>query len=180
MQELISAHGVQSRGMRILAFFIAAFIFALTYFLYHQDAVIKAQGRTIEKLTEELSKKPKDVPLELQEKCAAQAKRKVDELGFNNKALAGFENHYNDQMSKCFVEIDDIDSTNAPTIWTHKSLIDAYGGKSYGEYHWHTEKDKKYWEVLPFSCKVLSSSGEDQICKSNDEYEALIKVYLEN
>jgi hypothetical protein len=166
-----------------VVFIILAFILGIGYLLHHDQSVITEQGKRIEKLSAELAankSEQKGASLEYQEKCAAQAKRTFDELGYKARKLAGYENHYNAKMNRCFVEIDDTDTSYSPTIWTHKILQDAYEGKMYGQYHWHTMKDKKYWEVPPFQCKVLSLSGEDQSCNSDEEYETLIKVYMEN
>jgi hypothetical protein len=59
-------------------------------------------------------------------------------------------------------------------------LFDAYEGKTYGEYNWHTVKDKKYWEVPPFMCKVVLPSGDDKLCTSDNEFDELIKTYMES
>ncbi len=101
-------------------------------------------------------------------------------MGYKPKHLAGYENHYNTKLNECFIMVQNTDATYAPTIWTHKSLFDAYEGKTYGEYSWHTVKNKKYWEVPPFMCRVVSPSGADQFCKSDDEFQELIKIYMEN
>jgi hypothetical protein len=101
-------------------------------------------------------------------------------MGYKPKDLAGYENHYNSKLNKCFIMVQNTDATYSPTIWTHKSLLDAYEGKAYGEYSWHTVKNKKYWEVPPFMCKVVLPTGEDHFCKSDEEFEELIKVYMQD
>jgi hypothetical protein len=168
--------------MKTLALFCVVCVVALLYFVLHEQSIIKSQQVKIEKLSAEVSKIPesKGGSLELQEKCAAQANRTFKDMGYKPNAIAGYENHYNDKMNKCFMEVGNTDTTSPPTIWTFRSLLDAYEGKSYAEYSWHTDKKKKYWEVPPFSCRVSSLSGEDQYCKSEDEYKKLIKIYMEN
>jgi hypothetical protein len=118
--------------------------------------------------------------LDYQEKCAEQAKKAFTDLGYKPNEMAGYENHYNKELNKCFIVVENTDAKYAPTIWTNKSLFDAYEGKSYGEYSWHTVKDKKYWEVAPFTCKVVMPSGDDKYCASNDEFEELIKGYMKD
>jgi hypothetical protein len=58
-------------------------------------------------------------------------------------------------------------------------VSDAFEGKSYAEYAWKSEKGKKYWEVKPFVCKVTLPSGEKKDCASSDEFDDLVKVYME-
>ena len=63
-------------------------------------------------------------------------------------------------------------------IWTHRTVFDPFEEKVYGDYHWHTDPVKKYWEVPPFQCKVVLLIGDDHICKSDDEFKDLIKTYM--
>src|SRR5207253_10348638 len=86
---------------------------------------------------------------------ADQAKNAFQDLGYKSTALAGYENHYNAVLNRCFVKVSNIDSTNPKMIWTHWTVFDAFEGKVYGEYHWHTEEGKNYSEVRPFQCKVV-------------------------
>jgi len=157
-------------------------IAVLTFQVFRQRELIHEQRDRITEIQAQVSATVKvaAVPLEYQEKCAEQARRAFHDLGYKSQGPAGYENHYNAKLNKCFVLVENTDSTYAPTIWTHKSLFDAYEGKAYGEYSWHTVKDKKYWEVPPFMCKVTLPDGGDQFCKSDGEYAELIKVYLEN
>jgi hypothetical protein len=101
-------------------------------------------------------------------------------VSYKPKDMAGYENHYNAKLNKCFILTQSTSTNFAPTIWTYKSLFDAFEGKSYGEYAWHTVKNKKFWEVPPFQCKVLLQSGEEQICKSDEEFQELTKSYMAN
>jgi hypothetical protein len=101
-------------------------------------------------------------------------------MGYKPKDIAGYENHYNTKLNKCFIMVQNTDATYSPTIWTHKSLFDAYEGKAYGDYSWHTVKNKRYWEVPPFMCKVVLPTGEEHWCKSDEEFDELIKVYMQD
>ena len=94
--------------------------------------------------------------------------------------FADFRDHYNAALSKCFIEIGSTDyKTDPGTIFTSKIVGDAYEGKIYAEYMWHSDKVKKYWEVPPVECHALSLSGEKQTCHSDDEFSALVKKYME-
>ena len=99
-------------------------------------------------------------------------------MGFKPNNMASFVNHYNAKLNTCFVQVDSMDISNPKVIWTHRVVSDAFEGKSYGQYDWHTEKDKKYWDVPPFHCSVVSLGGEEQTCTSDDEFKNLVKVYM--
>jgi len=95
--------------------------------------------------------------------------------------MAGYESHYNVRLNKCFLQISTTDTQISPgTIWTYRFLQDAFEGKQYATYAWHTEKGKTYWEVAPFQCEVLLPSGDRRFCKSDDEFTLLIRMYMED
>ena len=126
------------------------------------------------------SKMKAAINFDFQERCAKQAREQFKQLGWDKEPMAGFTNHYNEKMNKCFVLIENTDAKSSPgTIWTNVVLMDAFEGKELGLYSWHTEKDKKYWEVPPFQCEVTLPSGEKKICNSREEFDELIKVYME-
>jgi len=78
------------------------------------------------------------------------------------------------------MEIENTDAKSSPgTIFTSKTLTDAFEGKVYGNYIWSTQKGKKYWEVPPLECKVTLPSGEEKACHSSDEFDELVKQYME-
>jgi hypothetical protein len=60
-----------------------------------------------------------------------------------------------------------------------KNLSDAFEGKVYGSYVWVNTQHKKFWEVDPMECYVVSPTGERKECKSSDEYDSLSSAYLE-
>jgi hypothetical protein len=64
-------------------------------------------------------------------------------------------------------------------VFVSKTLSDAFEGSLYGEYNWKSDKVKKYWQVPPFMCKVTLPSGKEKICHSDDEFDALVKQYME-
>ena len=168
--------------MKLLATFLLVLVAILAFRIYGQQATIRDQQIQLLDLQKQVAANsaPKKTPLEYQEKCAEQARKSFNEMGYKPKDLAGYENHYNSQFNKCFIMVQNTDTTYSPTIWTHKSLSDAYEGKTYGEYSWHTIKNKKYWEVPPFMCKVVLPTGEDRFCKSDEEFEELTKGYMED
>jgi hypothetical protein len=152
-------------------------IVVLAFYVIRQGSTIREQQSQINDL-----RKPHDPSpaLENQGKCAGQARKIYADLGYKAKKFADYENHYNGKLNKCFILIRNVDASNPATIWTHKNLIDAYGGKQYGEYHWHTVKNTKYWEVPSLLCRVVLPSGQEMICKSDDEFAELMKIYMED
>jgi hypothetical protein len=117
--------------------------------------------------------------LNLQEKCAKRAQAAFDKMYFQDRTLATFTNHYNVKMNRCFIETEqDWVSEGADIWWSYKFVTDAYEGKDFGSYAWHSDKVKKYWEVPPVQCQVTLPSGEEKLCKSSDEFDDLIKVYM--
>lgn len=112
--------------------------------------------------------------LDLQEKCAKQAQTAFDKMSFQDRKLASFLNHYNVKMNRCFIETEQYMIPGGPdTFWTYKFVTDAYEGKDFGSYVWHTDKVKKYWEVPSFQCQVTLPSGEEKLCESSDEFDDL-------
>ncbi len=118
--------------------------------------------------------------LDLQEKCAKQAQQAFKRDGFEKEQLASFSNHYSEKLNKCFVRYDTTDASSTPGImFVNKVVSDAFEGKVYGEYMWRSDKVKKYWEVPPVQCTVTLPSGEEKTCHSPDEFDTLVKQYME-
>jgi hypothetical protein len=63
-------------------------------------------------------------------------------------------------------------------VTTVKTLGDAYERKVFGEYAWVSDKHKKAWEVRPIQCHVIMPSGENKVCASGDEFDALSATYM--
>ena len=159
---------------------LAVSVGGLSVLLYSQTAALREQRRQVRELTARLESKT--ASLDLQAKCAKQAHEafKINGYGFEKNEMAVLSNHYNEKLSKCFVLIEDTDAKTVPgIIYENKTVSDAFEGKVYAQYGWHTDKVKKYWEVPPYRCKVMLPSGEEKICHSSDEFDALVKEYME-
>jgi hypothetical protein len=138
----------------------------------------------IEQLQGQLADKSKLQDLQLQAKCAEQAKKVFHELGYKdtqqNLNTDIYQSHYNTKLGKCFMAVESTDMTTNPgTQFTYRFLMDAFEQREYAEYTWMSRKDKKYWEVPPTICKLMESSTKVQVCKSEDEYKAFIARYIE-
>ena len=166
-----------------LALVFAAVALVLAYVVFRQNAAIRDQQKALTDLRAQVAatqNKPQTNTLDLQEKCARQAQEAFKRDGFEGEKGALFSNHYNEKLNKCFVQIESSDWKTAPgTVFTNKVLSDAFEGKVYAEYMWHSDKVKKYWEVPPLQCSVTLLSGEEKSCRSSDEFDALVKVYME-
>ncbi len=166
--------------MRAIVSLLIVACIALAYLAHSQSSTLKQQEKEIKELGAKVQAMPKNATLELQEKCAKQAREEFNAEGLEKEKFAGFSNHYNVALNKCFVLVENTDPKTTPgTIWTNKTLVDAFEGKVYGEYMWHSDKVKKYWEVPPVQCKVTTLSGEEKSCISSDEFDALVKQYME-
>ena len=147
---------------------------------YWQATDLRQQRERVRQLSLGQESMSKTIALDLQGKCANQAREEFKLYGWNAHEMAGVSNHYNPKLGKCLMLIEDMDAkTVRGQVTTSKTLSDAFEGKVYASYIWSTQKDKKYWEVPPLECKVTPLSGEEQTCHSDAEFDALIKQYME-
>lgn len=160
---------------------LAVAIVGLIGALYRQSTVLSAVQQQLGTLSSQLEVASKGAALDLQEKCAKQAHSEfVDFLKspFVDRNMASFTNHYNSKLNKCFIRIDWTTASTSAT-YIYASVTDAFEGQVYGSYTWHTVKDKKYWEVPPSTCEVIPPSGSKETCHSSDEFDSLLKPYLD-
>jgi hypothetical protein len=139
----------------------------------------------LEKQNQELAVKVDSVrkagTLDLQAKCASQARVAFNESGLRKEergGLSGYTNHYNRTLNRCFVEFSDT-KPEGNGLATYKSVQDAFEGKVYGEYYWSNAQGRPGMAVKPTVCTVTLLSGEDKYCESDKEFEELLKVYME-
>ena len=113
--------------------------------------------------------------------CASQAGREFTSLGYSHsvdsKTIASYTNHYNQARSTCFILINSI-TPSPESILTSKSLSDAFEGKEYASYISNLSTARGTNARL-IDCYALSSSGVKQSCNSDDQFEELIKPYME-
>jgi hypothetical protein len=107
----------------------------------------------------------------------------LESIGYESASSdAEYTNHYNSKMGKCFIEmtVRVQMKSDLATIWTNKFLSDAYEGKAYGNYSWHTVQGKKYWEVPPVECSMFpdGTDGSLQRCTSEAEFDAFVAKYM--
>ena len=85
--------------------------------------------------------------------------------------MAGYTNHYNQKLNKCFVRLN---STKASgnVLNTYTAVLDAFEGRQYAEYFGGIGDNAK-----PNVC--TSTSDETKYCHSLQEFEALVMAYME-
>jgi hypothetical protein len=138
------------------------------------------QQKQIRELEGKLSSLAKAEALGLDEKCARQAVAYFKEGGYDKSGpFNGFTNHYNPELGECFILIQSLDTKSGPGRYMEsRDLWGAYERKWYANYVWFSESGKKYWQVKPFMCQVMSPSGEKKVCQSADEFDELVKTYM--
>ena len=172
--------------MKIISRIVLAILIAgLGGLAYLQTTGLRQQARRIQELAARLdSIQSKTASVDLQDRCAKQARvefeddRAADEkLGLARNQVTQFENHYNAKLGKCFVKLQSFGTKEPIQISTR--VVDAFESKEYAEYLWQVDKNKKASENPPFRCEVTMPSGEERVCRSDDEFDALIKRYME-
>ena len=155
---------------------------ALGILAYSQNATIQQKQQSVQGLTVQLQDTQaalKATTLDLQGKCARQAYETFKNLGWDKKPSANYGNHYHSGLSKCFILIEDTNSSSYPgRIVETKFVLDAFEGASYGYYQWISDTVKKYWEVKPIMCDITLLSGEKVHCQSQGEFDEWVKGYM--
>lgn len=96
----------------------------------------------------------------------------------NNAPVAGFVNHYDEHLNKCFVAINSSYRKVGDEYCDETIVLDAFERSIYGTYLWCSNMTRKYWEVPPVSCYVRLASGLKLTCSSDDEFNNLIEQYF--
>jgi Tfp pilus assembly protein PilV len=165
------------KNILLALLFVAVVVLGLI--TYSQRTVLRREREQVRQLNAKLEESTsKAATFDRQEKCAQQARAEYRSDGWEKRETAGFTDHFNSKLNKCFMEIEDTDVKQG-TLITTRTLSDAFEGKVYANYIWSSDKKKKYWEVPPVQCKVTLPSGEKKLCHSSDEFDELIKVYME-
>jgi hypothetical protein len=102
---------------------------------------------------------------ELQERCGKQTseffKKEYGNGIASNGIFSGYQNHYNKKLNKCFIII----TSTSPSMKL-KNLFDFNENKELGSF-----VVNKY---LPMDCRVFEKK-----CKSEEEWDSLVKPYME-
>lgn len=115
--------------------------------------------------------------LEMQAKCAAQARVAFKDMGYKPDDPVGYANHYSEKLNKCFMKVEFSGPTPpSNSLFTHKHLLDAYEGKTYGDMFASWDETRNQPHMM--TCKVTPLSGSEQNCQDEAEFDRIAEVYL--
>jgi hypothetical protein len=158
----------------IVTLVLAVWVAILTVLLYSQTTALRNDQREIRELSAKQDSISRVESLDLQEKCAKQAYAVFHQLGWDRKPEAVYQNHYDEKLNVCFIEVND----TTPKAMSD-TVSDAFEGKVYAAFFQRVDPVKKYWQVSPNVCWVIPpSSGEEKSCASSVEFHALTKFYM--
>ena len=159
-----------------------AFIALLLAGAFYLVLLVRTQAADLKRMAERQAFLSKQAEIksgvEVQSKCADQAEKVFRDGGWEKKPSADFTDHFNFSLGKCMMNIRNLEMLNGNPM-QQQILEDAFEGKVYGNFIWSNPDGKKYWEVVPLECDVTSLSGEKKVCHSSDEYDALLKSFME-
>jgi hypothetical protein len=156
-------------------FVLVVTVAVLGYLLHSQNTTLAAQQRQIQDLNGKVETRVKSTSLELQGQCSKQARDQYDSKGWREEPMASYTNHYNDKLNKCFLLIQNtaLPKTKTELVVRMRVLIDAFEGKAYAGF---TSVGSR---AMPDICNVTSLTGEEKQCHSSDEFDELVKQYME-
>jgi hypothetical protein len=144
---------------------------ALIALLSACDRAGAVEGKSVAGAAEGKSVAGNGYPLEFEERCADQARKRVADLGWIDESgrslLLSWDSHYNATFGRCFVRV----SGNVSGIMSI-SVHDAHRGVEYAGYTVYL-KGKGQGE-----CSVVLPNAERRFCQSRAEFDALVKVYM--
>ena len=163
--------------MKITVAILIAIVLVLAWQLSAEVVTTRLQRSEIATLTSKLADKSARENLELQEKCAQQAAKMFEQLGYKlDRAVRGvfatYQSHFNANLGKCLMTL----NIGGAATGDQRHLFDAYEQRGYAEYM--TTPGQKYRERPPH-CRLTPSSGKETPCKSEEEYETFVAIYME-
>lgn len=93
----------------------------------------------------------------------------------DSNVSAGYDNHFNRKLNKCFILVKTSRSL-AGSLFLYRALMDVNGGtnSALGEYDKEVPAGVAEYMVKPFVCRML-----DKYCKTDEEFDAFVKSYME-
>lgn len=151
-------------------------VVALGLLLYRQTVALREQRRQVQELHAKLDSLSKAAGFDLQAKCADQALLAWKAGGWDRKKLATYSNHYNEKLKKCFMQIETTTEESGADV-TFETVTDPFESKGYAEFIWKV--DHKSGDSKSMRCSAILPSGETIACTSPEEFDELIKQYMD-
>ena len=134
---------------------VAAATGAFAYFqaaqLQESQRQLQESQRQVYELSKKLEANTAIDMTALQERCAKQARKEFKDNGWVKEHFAGFTNHYNAKLNRCFMLVKSISSAKdgKGSIIENKVLTDAFEGKDLGEYMRSTAMERNTGKLCP-------------------------------
>jgi hypothetical protein len=112
--------------------------------------------------------------LEQDQKCSKGAKEYFDGGSWASKDTIGwYENHFNPRLNRCYIHVrSNMSLGNA--FFYYQLLADVNDGKTIAQYDKQVPTGTADYIVKPFVCDML-----EKYCKSDEEFDAFVKTYME-
>jgi len=93
----------------------------------------------------------------------------------DSNVSAGYDSHFNHKLNKCFILVKKTSSLGG-SLFLYKVLMDINGGTSsaLGEYNKEVPAGVAEYMVKPFVCSM-----RDKYCRTDEEFSAFVKSYME-
>ena len=163
--------------MKVIIACLLVAVIALAVLMRSQSASIRDLERQVHELNARFLERSKTANLDLQAKCSEQAHQAFAQMGYRERGITNYENHYNPKLNRCFIYVRGMDLRSSPgTVLSFGYVLDAFEGKRYGEYIQPSGKV----EEPPWACSVTLVSGETKTCRTLREFSQLVRAYIEN
>jgi hypothetical protein len=113
---------------------------------------------------------------EQEQQCARSAAKFYNESTWSQSNVSGgFDNHFNHKLNKCFILVSTTTS-QGNNLFFYRVLMDVNGGtqSALASYDKQVPSGVADYMVKPFMCDML-----DKFCKSEEEFNAFVKPYME-
>ena len=164
--------------MKVFVGFLICLIIALTIYSYRESRLLGQERLRTRDLSSRTALLPMNASLKLQDICAKRAQAFYSLGGYDRRIVTRFANHYDAKLNRCFVEIGESMVGGQPLSST--SLMDAFENREIGQYVYILRGGTHAPETIVAACHVTTPDGKDRRCMSEEEFEALIKPYLDN
>lgn len=164
---------------------LALALVVVSAFAYWQTTALLSQRKELDSV---LAAKSASDNLDLQAKCSKQAPETVQHFGWKEGDgvlyFLSHTNHFNRQLGRCIVTAqisDPVAGQEGRAHYFRLLVVDAFEFTTYGEFVELVDLGAPGKNVTGWTktCKVTLPGGESKVCKSQPEFEQLIKVYLE-